>query len=211
MLPPTSPRSYPVPSAPHQEEIEVKRSRFIARAHPCADRDAAMQHLQQARRDFPDASHHCWAYLVGDPEQPAALASDDDGEPAGTAARPILNVIQHRGLGNIMVIVIRYFGGTKLGAGGLVRAYGQATQAALVGLDTEHHEPRRSARLHCTFAQEQAVRHWARVEHAEILGAEYGDGVTLSLTFPASADTSLEDFAAAQRITLALCDDEGRQ
>ncbi|CAG0912002.1 unnamed protein product, partial [Cyprideis torosa] len=108
-----------VPASRVEHELVVNKSRFIAWIAPASDREQAMALLDEARLAYPDARHHCWAYVLGNPSNAASAAANDDGEPAGTAGKPILNVIQHKAIGNIMVVVIRYFGGIKLGAGGL--------------------------------------------------------------------------------------------
>ena len=114
--------SYAVPAASCEQEYVVKRSRFIARVVPVNSRADVNAAVARAREDYPDARHHCWAYLLGPPGKAAGAGMSDDGEPAGTAGKPILNVLQHGHLGDVLVIVVRYFGGIKLGAGGLVRA-----------------------------------------------------------------------------------------
>lgn len=110
-------------------EIIEKKSRFIAEVYPVSDDDEAFVHLEEVKKRYWDARHHCWAYVIG--QNPASERMSDDGEPAGTAGKPILEVIRGRGLTNVFVVVTRYFGGTLLGTGGLVRAY---TAAAAEGI-----------------------------------------------------------------------------
>ena len=110
-------------------EIVEKKSRFIADVFPVTSEDEAMEYLEEIRKRYWDARHHCWAYVIG--RNPAAERMSDDGEPAGTAGKPILEVIRGRGLTDVLVVVTRYFGGTLLGTGGLVRAY---TASAAEGL-----------------------------------------------------------------------------
>ena len=110
-------------------EIVEKKSRFIAEVHPVTSEEEAMEILEQTRKQYWDARHHCWAYIIG--RNPAAERMSDDGEPAGTAGKPILEVIRGRELTNVLVIVTRYFGGIKLGAGGLVRAYSKSVLEAI--------------------------------------------------------------------------------
>lgn len=126
-------KDYPIPAGFLERETEIKKSRFIARVAPVSSRDEVKAWLEQARNDHPDARHICWAYQIGRPGAAAEAAMNDDGEPSGTAGKPILSVIQHKDLGDVLVMVIRYFGGIKLGAGGLVRAYAGATEAVLSG------------------------------------------------------------------------------
>lgn len=114
----------PTLAAPHRFEIEIKKSRFIAQAAASDDIDSAMSFIQSA--SDADARHNCWAYRIG-----AQYRSDDADEPAGTAGRPILAAIDGQGLDHVVVVVTRWFGGIKLGAGGLVRAYGGAAAECL--------------------------------------------------------------------------------
>lgn len=111
-------------------EIVIKRSRFIGHAKPVADEDEAAAFIEELKKKYWDATHNCSAYVIGErDEHQKAL---DDGEPSGTAGKPILEVIKNRGLKNVAVVVTRYFGGIMLGAGGLVRAY---TDGAVAGID----------------------------------------------------------------------------
>ncbi|TFE28165.1 YigZ family protein [Cohnella luojiensis] len=112
------------------EEIVIKKSRFIGHAKPVESEAEAVAFIDELKKKYWDATHNCSAYLIGERDQfQKAL---DDGEPSGTAGKPILEVIKHRGLKNVVVVVTRYFGGIMLGAGGLVRAY---TDGAIAGID----------------------------------------------------------------------------
>lgn len=194
-------KSYPVPAEAVQAEIEVKKSRFIARAAAAADRQAALQVVARAKRDFPDARHHCWAYLLGNPVSASSAAAHDAGEPSGTAGRPILNVIQHKGVGDVVVVVSRYFGGVKLGASGLVRAYSGAAEAAMSRLPLAQVRPVRSVALSLGFAKEQLLRHWAEQYGAALVQVDYGEQVTLYLDVPEDALDELDAFCATQGVT----------
>ena len=122
---------YFAPLNQFQLETEIKRSRFIATIIPLSQ-VASLNELQaQLRLLHPKASHHCLAYVLGSPHMPMAAGSSDDGEPSGTAGKPMLNILQKRSIGDVGVVVTRYFGGIKLGAGGLIRAYGASVSAAL--------------------------------------------------------------------------------
>ena len=123
-------KQYPIPARRTRTEIEVLRSRFIATAAPVFSVDEARDFVNSVKDEFADASHNVPAFLVGYGPSVTAHCSDD-GEPSGTAGRPALAVLQGSGLGDIAVVVTRYFGGTKLGTGGLVRAYGDAVKAVL--------------------------------------------------------------------------------
>lgn len=111
-------------------EIVEKKSRFIARVFPVRTETEAAELLDKIKKQYWDARHHCWAYVIGEGQVQERFS--DDGEPAGTAGKPILEVIRGQKLRNVMIIVIRYFGGTLLGTGGLVRAYTQAAREGLL-------------------------------------------------------------------------------
>lgn len=110
-------------------EIVEKKSRFIADVFPVASEEEALQFLEKVRKEYWDARHHCWAYVIAGDSVSERFS--DDGEPGGTAGKPILEVIRGSELHNVLIVVTRYFGGTLLGTGGLVRAYTQAAQAGL--------------------------------------------------------------------------------
>lgn len=112
-------------AAPVSAEVEIKKSRFIGQLHPASNRAEAKIKLAELRLQHPDAVHICWALICS-----GESGLDDDGEPSGTAARPIYNVLVHKELMNVLAVVVRYWGGIKLGAGGLARAYSQAISEA---------------------------------------------------------------------------------
>jgi uncharacterized YigZ family protein len=122
---------YPIPASRIRVEEVILRSRFITTAAPASTSDAARVFIASIRAEFPDASHHCYAFVAGPPGSTAQLGMSDDGEPGGTAGRPMLAVLLGSGIGDIAVVVTRYYGGTKLGTGGLVRAYGGGVKAVL--------------------------------------------------------------------------------
>ena len=128
MPPPTR---YPVPARVHRVEQEIRRSRFITTIGPVASADEAAELVSRISTEFPDATHNCWAFVAGPPGSTDRIGMSDAGEPHGTAGRPMLNALLHSGLGDIAAVVTRYFGGTKLGTGGLVRAYTACVQQAL--------------------------------------------------------------------------------
>lgn len=123
-------------------ELEVKRSRFIAVLERAPDEATARAVVEAVRAEFPDARHHCSAFVVSSPGQHDLEHSSDDGEPSGTAGRPMLDVLRGQGLGQVCVVVVRYFGGVLLGTGGLVRAYTDAVRAVMAGLEVAEVEHR---------------------------------------------------------------------
>lgn len=125
---------YLMPACQTRVEETILRSRFIATGGPASTVDEAKRFIAAIRGEFPTASHHCYAFLIGPPHSTAQVGISDDGEPSGTAGRPMLAVLQGSGIGDVVVVVTRYFGGTKLGKGGLVRAYSQGAKRMLATL-----------------------------------------------------------------------------
>lgn len=123
--------TYRAPATVASAELRERGSRFLAIVEPARDEDSVRQRIRHHQREFGDASHVCWAWRLG---WPAREGRSDAGEPAGTAGSPILQVLQGAGLSDLLVVVIRWFGGVKLGRGGLARAYAAAAAAALAGV-----------------------------------------------------------------------------
>jgi len=190
-------QSYYTPDGSTEVLYEIKKSKFIARLCKAIDRTQAMEVLEQAKQDYPDARHHCWAYLIGPPNSPKLVAMSDDGEPSGTAGKPILNVMQHKEVGDVMLVVIRYFGGIKLGAGGLVRAYSQATQQVYDQAPTLLQVHLEEQRLNCDFADEQSIRHWLNLHDGEVHNATYTQHVNLSIALNEKNLPALRKFIGA--------------
>ena len=196
-------KGYPVPAAPVDRELLINKSRFITWLRPVASREQAMAVIDQARARYPDASHHCYAYLLGNPAS-AQAAMNDDGEPSGTAGKPIFNVIQHKGMSDVLVVVSRYFGGVKLGAGGLVRAYAAAAEAVLAEVERVESVPQVTCRLEMGFPLEQRLRHWAEQNSAEVLDVHYSQSVAMTLRCPTQSLDDLESLCAAEQIALTV-------
>ncbi len=193
-------KDYPIPAGFLERETEIKKSRFIARVAPVGSRDEVHQWLEQAHRDHPDARHICWAYQIGRPGSAAEAAMNDDGEPSGTAGKPILNVIQHKDMGDVLVMVIRYFGGIKLGAGGLVRAYAGAAESVLAEVDRVVQQPVEAVRVILPFAAEQPLRHWCGVHGAAVADVTYGTAVTARVEVPLDQARAFAAFCDAQKL-----------
>lgn len=176
--------SFNLPAELTEHRYDIKKSAFICQLHPVTDRVEATAALDAARQQYPDARHHCWAFILGDPRQPIAQAFNDDGEPAGTAGKPIMNVLQHRQLGNTMAIVVRYFGGIKLGAGGLVRAYSQATQQAIEAANLTRFIPQRELALDCPYQEEPVLRRFLDQHQGRIVQQHYGERAEFLVALP---------------------------
>ncbi|WP_367104849.1 YigZ family protein [uncultured Psychrobacter sp.] len=167
--------------------LEIKKSEFITYAYPVNTREQAMFHVEQLRSKYPDARHWCWAYIIGDPDNTTSAGFDDNGEPSGTAGRPILNVLQHKSIGNIIIIVVRYFGGIKLGAGGLTRAYAGSAQAAVDKMTLQPYVPMTQVQILADFATEAQCRYVVEGLNGHIDDVTYSKQVTLTVTL-AEAD-----------------------
>ena len=172
---------YFVPAKPVVVETEIKKSRFIAWLAPASSRAQALEFIQSTRQKYPDATHHCTAFIAGAPQGGAAIACDDDGEPSGTAGKPMLNVLMHKGVGEIVAVVVRYFGGIRLGAGGLVRAYSAAVQSACEQLPLIKRVTLLKGVIQCDYSQEQSVRHCMEQFDAQLIGCHYGERVTIDV------------------------------
>lgn len=162
--------------------LEIKKSEFIAYAYPVSTREQAMFHVEQLRIKYPDARHWCWAYIIGDPDNTTSAGFDDDGEPSGTAGRPILNVLQHQSIGNIIIIVVRYFGGIKLGAGGLTRAYAGSAQAAVDEMQLCPYVAMAQVQILADFANESQCRYVIESLNGTIDEVAYSKNVLLAVT-----------------------------
>ena len=158
-------------------EIEkIEGSRFIATAAVAASAGHAAAFVEGVRAEFEDATHHCWAFRGRDRD---TFRYVDDGEPSGSAGKPILNAIDGRSLADVVVIVTRYFGGVKLGTGGLVKAYTEAAQALLEGLPRGIHETTEQVAIHLSYAQYDTVKRLCEAHAAEIEDEAFGAAVTL--------------------------------
>lgn len=179
--------------APHTCEFEVSKSRFITWMARCRTPDEAQALLHAARQAYRDARHHCTAFVAGAPGEQFAIGFSDDGEPGGTAGRPMYQVLEGSQLGEIGCVVIRYFGGIKLGTGGLARAYAKAVQLGLEHLPTREHTVCVSRRLHIDFSDEHTARQWCEQHGASVTGVDYGaQGVVLALEWPQAATLEVD-------------------
>ena len=173
--------------------LEIKKSEFIAYAYPVSSREQAMFHVEQLREQYPDARHFCWGYIIGDPDNTTSAGFDDDGEPSGTAGRPILNVLQHKSIGNVIIIVVRYFGGIKLGAGGLTRAYAGSAQAAVDEMTLNPYVPMAQIQILAEFATEAQCRYMIENLGGHIDDVAYSKQVTLTATLAEADIDSLKE------------------
>lgn len=180
------------PMAPAEAEIEVKNSRFIAYLEPVSSLAEADAAKQRVRELHPNARHHCWAQLVGEPDDVHAAGSSDDGEPGGTAGRPMLAVLTGKPAGFLMVMVVRYFGGIKLGTGGLVRAYSGAVRAVFDVTNWQQCLPMAKYRIVLNYSQHQPLLHLLNQLQGEVTASDFTDQVALTIQLP---QTQQADFA----------------
>lgn len=164
---------------PVHSELIIKKSRFIGCVQPVADRAAALAVVASLRAEHPAAAHVCWALMAG-----GQSAANDDGEPGGTAGRPMLEVLRHQQVEGALATVVRYFGGVKLGAGGLVRAYTDAVAQALLGATLVPLLRQRSLRCIVPYALEGLVRRELASAGAVLERVQHGDDVRFVFTLP---------------------------
>jgi uncharacterized YigZ family protein len=204
----TTVRQYPSTiAAPVQHELVVKKSRFIGLAHPLASPDDAEQVIARVKKQAWDARHHCVAMVTGLLGDQAR--SSDDGEPSGTAGMPILEVLRRRELTDVVVVVTRYFGGVKLGAGGLVRAYSSAASETLDLAAIVRRETLTQATLVVPHADagryDHLLRDWAQNNGATLGETRYAARAELELWVPPANLARLEaDIASASNGSLAV-------
>ena len=174
---------YPIPARETRIEMRVVNSRFIATAAPVFTVEEAKDFVSRVRLEFADASHNVPVYLVGHGATVVAHCGDD-GEPSGTAGRPALAVLRGSGLGDVAVVVTRYFGGTKLGTGGLVRAYSGAVREVLAALPRAERVPAHTALLAVPYELFERARRTVKTLGGRVVTEEFAGDVTLTVRFP---------------------------
>ena len=186
-----SPR-YPIPAQRFRAEIEVDRSHFITTVQEVNSAEAAQAFVAELKAEFPDANHNCWAYLVGPPGSTDRIGLSDDGEPHGVAGKPMLTALQHSGLGDTAVVVTRYFGGIKLGKGGMVKAYTAAVQTALEKLPRIQRIDWAYLSIRFDYNLLTILQRRLADFEAEELESNYTDRVTLNIRLPQEQQTAFE-------------------
>jgi len=166
--------SYRAPAASCSAELREKGSRFLALLRPAGDEAAARAQLDEIARRHADATHHCWAWRLGAERRER---SSDAGEPAGTAGVPILNVLRGADLSDVVAVVVRWFGGTKLGKGGLARAYAGATREALSGAALIEKRPAIDLELELDYDQVGPLQALVHPPEVALVASDYGERV----------------------------------
>jgi uncharacterized YigZ family protein len=175
---------YPIPAGRHRIEQVIDRSRFLCTIAPVASVDEAQAFIREISREFLDATHNCWAFVVGPPGSTDRIGLSDDGEPHGTAGRPMFTVLQHGGVGDVAAVVTRYFGGVKLGTGGLVKAYGGAVQHALETAPRSMRVTRVDVIVRVGYAAISAIQQLLPDVEAEVVEETFGVDVRFHLRCP---------------------------
>jgi uncharacterized YigZ family protein len=176
---------YTILASAVESATEEKNSEFLTFLHPVGSREEALLHVENYRQKYADANHVCWAYVIGNTRQPQSQALSDDGEPSGTAGKPMLHVLTERDVGNSLAVVVRYFGGVKLGAGGLVRAYSAAVSQAVSQAHLIQVTPKVDIIITVDFSQEAKARHLLNQHQGQITSIAYSNAVTLEIQLPA--------------------------
>ncbi|MEX2467261.1 MAG: YigZ family protein [Gemmatimonadota bacterium] len=183
----STPARYPIPARIHRVEETIQRSRFVTTVAHAPDADAAHAFVGRVREELPDATHHCWAFVAGPPGSTTHIGMSDDGEPHGTAGRPMLTTLLHGGVGEIVAVCTRYYGGVKLGTGGLGRAYAGGVKLALEAIPTEERVERVSLSLIVGYAHVDALQRLFEELDVVVEGETYGVDVRYDCAVPAPA------------------------
>ena len=160
-------------------EEEIKKSRFITYLRHTEGMEQSKAFLAEMKALHSSARHWCWATVAGTPNDSQQYGFSDDGEPSGTAGKPMLNYLLGSGLGEITAVVVRYYGGIQLGTGGLVKAYGNGVQQALLSLETVRKGLRENYRLQCEYAQFNTLSHLLQEWDIEILDQQFCEKIEL--------------------------------
>lgn len=188
------PSRYQVPARTHRVEEHIKRSRFVTTVARASTVDEAMSVIRAVSEEFADATHNCWAYVVGPPGSTGKVGMSDAGEPHGTAGRPMLAALLHGSVGDIVAVVTRYYGGTKLGTGGLVRAYSGGVQQALATLPLIEKVEFVSVTLEVDYQRVSAVQQLFAGFEVEVLSQRFDTTACFEIHLP---ESRLETFRQA--------------
>lgn len=192
-------------------EFEIKRSRFITWMSRAQSEDDARELIHAAREAYPDARHHCSAFVVHvDGAQPIERSSDD-GEPSGTAGRPMLEVLKGSGMLDIAAVVVRYFGGIKLGTGGLVSAYTEAVSAALPAVERCTRAVKELITVDLPHGDAGRIEADLRNHDIEVVGVEYGSSARYTLACDPGQRPLIDATLAAATQGTAEPKDAGRR
>ena len=184
---------YAIHSRIYRVEELIQRSRFITTAAHAPDANAANAFVDSVRELFPVATHHCWAFVAGPPGSTAHIGMSDDGEPHGTAGRPMLTVLLHSGVGEVVTVCTRYFGGVKLGTGGLSRAYAGGVKLLLQTLPTELKIKRVHVSVRVAYPHVESLQRLLDDLEVVVEHEEYGEEVRYQIAVPAMTLETLRE------------------
>ncbi|QDE67943.1 YigZ family protein [Myxococcus xanthus] len=205
-------KRYPIPAGLHRVEQDIQKSRFITTAAHTPTVEEAKAFIARVREEFDDATHNCWAFVVGPPGSTAQVGMSDDGEPHGTAGRPMLTALLHGGVGDVAMVVTRYFGGTLLGKGGLVRAYTAGVQQALESLPTTERVRKTRLAVEVEYTHVDGLRRLLPSYEVQVLAEEYSATVGYRLELPVTQveplRTALNDLTLGQVLVEPLDSDD---
>jgi len=191
-----------------EHETVVKRSRFICYLSPCDSIEQAKTQVKHIQALHPQARHHCYAFLTKAANNSLGYGYSDDGEPSGTAGQPMLAVLQGSGIGEVCAVSVRYFGGIKLGMGGIQRAYADNVRQALIFLQAKTKIAMAAKTLACEYSQVDDVLHIIRQAEGKVVEQEYMQQVKFSLLVPetkvAAIEHQLQSFSAGKLVLTNL-------
>jgi uncharacterized YigZ family protein len=185
-----------VPARIHRLDEVIRGSRFRTLLAHAPDARAGQAFVARIRDEHPDATHHCWAFVAGPPGSTRHVGMSDDGEPHGTAGRPMLTALLHGGVGEIVAVTARWFGGTKLGTGGLSRAYGGGVQRAVASLPTRERVERVGVDVTVGYADVDGLQRLLDELEVEVEDERYGADVRYRVAVPADAVARFEEALA---------------
>ncbi len=186
-------KRYPVLARETRVTDTIKGSRFISTAARVVDAGAAGEFVRRIKDEFPDATHNCWAWVAGPPGSTALNGSSDDGEPGGTAGMPILTVLLNSGVGDVAVVVTRYYGGVKLGRGGLVRAYGGGARRVMKEAPLTERVFYVRMEVTADYAAVATIRRLAGKHEGVVDAEEFGERVAFTVDIPEEFVAGFED------------------
>ncbi|MGH7885903.1 MAG: YigZ family protein [Thermodesulfobacteriota bacterium] len=190
--------NYKIPSETVIIRQEIKKSKFIATIGRANNMDSAKTFIDNVSSGYSDASHNCYAFIAGNPFSTTDIGFGDDGEVSGTAGMPMLNILQHKKIGEIVAVITRYFGGTRLGTGGLVRAYSSSLQLALNELKLIELVPVKTGGIVFAYEYENAIRNILTMMKVKIKDINYSENVNINIETSETVLKQLADEIANQ-------------
>lgn len=179
------------PRLPAEAELEIKKSKFIVNGMPISSAEQAREFILSLKSATPSANHHCSAFIIGAPSQSQMFGYHDDGEPSGTAGKPMYQVLEGQGIGDICVVVTRFFGGIKLGTGGLARAYADSVKALIPQLILDEVLPLSQLQIEYEYSLSSVVDSALHNSDAIVVDSQYTDRVMLRINIPVDQEENL--------------------